>query len=546
MARSWRRSVWLGIALVLNVRSLAAQAPAADITIVAEEGRSVLPVSEFAGKPMVSLSAVAELIDAEIRPASEKAVLLSARGTVARISDESSFVPVGGKTVLLQGVPRLVAGEWFVPLDFLSRVLPSLSPLSVTYRDRERLLILGESFPRLEVRSQRDPSYTRVEVVTSPGVPIELSQTDREILLTIQAPYLDTDFDGEEILDGIVERIELERKERHYEVSVRLGRWFGTLKAFERTYPEHGVVLDLLKAHVPGAVHSTDVDIIQEDLRPTSERVGKDTGEGGPSELETIELSPDYATGGTDVPPLGPGGPARVRIVAIDPGHGGAEIGAEGGGGLIEKNVVLSIARQLRALLQQRLGLHVILTRDGDSNIGLDERAAIANNNKADLFISIHADASPRRDARGSSVYFLSYSSSGSGPSGSVAPVRGGTFSNGSELDFILWDMAQASHLSRSSQLAEILQEELQATTGGGKVNRGIKQNTFRVLKGATMPAVLVELGFISNPEEEDLLGTGEYQEHLAEALYRGVLRYKDAYEQEPRANQSVSSRDQP
>lgn len=491
---------------------------------------------------MVSLSAVAELIDAEIRPASEKAVLLSARGTVARISDESSFVPVGGKTVLLQGAPRLVAGEWFVPLDFLSRVLPTLSALPVTYRDRERMLILGESFPRLEVRSERDPSYTRVEVVTSRRVPIELSQTDSEILLTIQAPYLDTDFKGEEILDGIVERIELERKERHYEVSVTLGKWFGTLKAFERTYPEHGVVLDLLKAHVPGAVRSTDVDTIQEDHRPTSERMG----EAGASELETIELSPGYATGETDVIPRAPGGPARVRIVAIDPGHGGVETGAEGGGGLVEKNVVLSIARQLRTLLQQRMGLRVILTRDGDSNIGLDERAAMANNNKADLFISIHADASPRRDARGSSVYFLSYSSSGSGPGGSVAPVRGGTFSNGSELDFILWDMAQASQLSRSSQLAEILQEELQATTGEGKVNRGIKQNTFRVLKGATMPAVLVELGFISNPEEEDLLGTGGYQEHLAEALYRGVLRYKDAYEQEPRANQSVSSRDQP
>ena len=92
--------------------------------------------------------------------------------------------------------------------------------------------------------------------------------------------------------------------------------------------------------------------------------------------------------------------------------------------------------------------------------------------------------------------------------------------------------MAQTSHLSQSSQLAEILQEELQSVAGGvERVNRGIKQNTFRVLRGATMPAVLVELGFISNPDEEKLLGSAEYQERLAEALYRGVRRYKDLFE---------------
>ena len=156
-----------------------------------------------------------------------------------------------------------------------------------------------------------------------------------------------------------------------------------------------------------------------------------------------------------------------------------------------------------RRILQERIGLRVILTRDGDRDLDLDERAAIANNNKADLFVSIHADASPRRDARGSSVYFLSYASTDQTHSVSMAQGRGASSPSGSSLDFILWDMAQASHLNQSSTLAEILQEELIRATGAEKINRGIKQNTFRVLKGATMPAVLVEVGFISNPEEE-------------------------------------------
>jgi N-acetylmuramoyl-L-alanine amidase len=229
-------------------------------------------------------------------------------------------------------------------------------------------------------------------------------------------------------------------------------------------------------------------------------------------------------------------GPTRLRMVAIDPGHGGAEVGAEGRSGLVEKDLVLSIARRLRELLQERLGIQVILTRDGDRDLALDERTAVANNNKADLFVSIHADASPSRDATGSSVYFLSYSSSDAEGAVTSARGRGAAVAGDAGLDFILWDMAQASHLNQSSRLAEIFQEELLTTTGSEKGNRGIKQNTFRVLKGATMPAVLVEVGFISNPEEEELLKTSDHQERLAEALYRGVLRFKDVYEYQPRA----------
>ena len=209
-------------------------------------------------------------------------------------------------------------------------------------------------------------------------------------------------------------------------------------------------------------------------------------------------------------------------------------MGARGPGGFEEKAVTLQVARRLRALIETRLGVRVILTRDDDRAVSPDQRAALANNSKADLFVSIHADASPIRDASGSSVYFLSYSSSGG--EGAVTSARGRAVPGDASLDFILWDMAQASHLNQSSRLAEIFQEELLTATGSEKSNRGIKQNTFRVLKGATMPAVLVEVGFISNPQEEELLKTRQHQERIAEAMYRGVLRFKDVYEFEPRA----------
>lgn len=531
-----------------------AQSPS-EITVMTEAGPRSIPISRFDGVEMVPLELLSRLVGAKLRPAEDRsAINLTVDGKMARVSDGRVFVPVEGRLVALSSPARLMSGNWFVPLDFLSKVLPSVSDTSVTYRARERMLLIGEEFPALKIHARTSPSFTRIDIDTSDPVPIEVTQGGDEIRVTIQTPYVQTRFENEEILDEVVNRISLERGDTSYMLTIELGKRFGTLKAFEKSGRNHGLVLDLLRSRVPTAAEERggEPEEIEEILRSMEERAAAVAtenealaeqepmlGEDGEviTDFDTIELAPDYEVGVARSPglPLSTGdGPARLSIVTIDPGHGGAEIGAEGSVGLIEKNLVLSIARQLRQLLQEQLGLRVILTRDGDRNLSLDERAAIANNNKADLFVSIHADASPRRNARGSSVYFLSYSSSDADSQRvTMAQDRG---SGGGDLDFILWDMAQASHLSQSSRFSEILQEELLSATGSGRANRGIKQNTFRVLKGATMPAVLVEVGFISNADEEKLLTTKDYQNKLAEALFRGVLRFKDLYESEPRS----------
>jgi N-acetylmuramoyl-L-alanine amidase len=218
-----------------------------------------------------------------------------------------------------------------------------------------------------------------------------------------------------------------------------------------------------------------------------------------------------------------------VRTVVIDPGHGGENVGAQGPGGTLEKDVALSIARRLRAELVNARGLQVFLTRDTDKEVELDERTAIANNYKADLFVSIHANASRARGARGSEVYFLSYQASDDESrrmaqlEGMAEPLGGAT--PGSDLALILWDMAQAEHLEESSALASRIQEELAVVTGSE--GRGVKQAPFRVLVGAAMPAVLVEVAFISNPEEEKLLGSDGYQATIAASLARGIERFR-------------------
>jgi len=218
-----------------------------------------------------------------------------------------------------------------------------------------------------------------------------------------------------------------------------------------------------------------------------------------------------------------------VRTVVIDPGHGAENVGAEGEAGTLEKDIALAIARKLRAELVNARGLQVFLTRDRDVEVGLDERTAIANNYKADLFVSVHANASRARGAKGSEVYFLSYQASDD-ESRWVAQMEGAAepiahAPAGSDLALILWDMAQAEHLEESSALASRIQEELAVVTGSE--GRGVKQAPFRVLVGATMPAVLVEVAFISNPEEEKLLASDAYQSKIAASLARGIERFR-------------------
>ncbi|MFQ5718646.1 MAG: N-acetylmuramoyl-L-alanine amidase [Acidobacteriota bacterium] len=218
-------------------------------------------------------------------------------------------------------------------------------------------------------------------------------------------------------------------------------------------------------------------------------------------------------------------GPGRVHTVVLDPGHGGEENGAEGPTGLLEKDVVLQVARRLRIHLERR-GYDVYLTRDRDVNLSLDERAAVANNRQADLFVSIHANASPGRRARGAETYYLSLDRAAR--SEHVAEPETAYLSGSGRddpLKMILWDMAQSSWLAESQRLAEIVQAEFNRVLD--IPDRGVKQAPFRVLVGATMPAVLVEVGFISNAEEEERLRDAAFLDRLVGALARSIDSYR-------------------
>ncbi len=224
-----------------------------------------------------------------------------------------------------------------------------------------------------------------------------------------------------------------------------------------------------------------------------------------------------------------------IRTVVIDPGHGGKETGAIGPAGSAEKELTLLLAKTLATRLEQTLSVRTVLTRTDDVDLALDERSALANQNKADLFLSIHLNSSVGRGAVGAETYFLSLQASDQRAAdaaavenyvGAAAAPAG---SDDFELQLLLWDLAQSQHLAASQRLATMIQEELNRDLD--LRDRGVKQAPFRVLMGAAMPAVLVELGFISTKDEEQRLRTPEYRAQLVETLVRAVGRFKLEYE---------------
>ncbi len=227
-----------------------------------------------------------------------------------------------------------------------------------------------------------------------------------------------------------------------------------------------------------------------------------------------------------------PGDFTRMITVALDPGHGGEDPGAVGRGGNYEKDVVLAIARRLKARLEQQPNVRVLLTRDGDYFVPLHVRVQKARKVQADLFVSVHADAFIEPTARGSSVFALSEKGASSTAARwlankeNAADLIGGINIRNKHphLASVLLDLSTTAQINDSLKLAKHVLNEI------GTINRlhkpHVEQAGFAVLKAPDIPSILVETAFISNPEEEAKLTDEKYQDQMADALMRGIIRY--------------------
>jgi N-acetylmuramoyl-L-alanine amidase len=218
----------------------------------------------------------------------------------------------------------------------------------------------------------------------------------------------------------------------------------------------------------------------------------------------------------------------KIGKIVIDPGHGGHDTGTIGPNGLEEKDLVLDVSRRLGKLLQTRLGAEVIYTRKDDTFIPLETRTAIANEEAADLFVSVHANSSHDPDARGVETYYLNFTSS---PEALEVAARENAVSEKSihELQDLVKKIALKEKIDESQEFASDVQSSLHsglAAKNPGVRDRGVKKAPFIVLIGAHMPSILAEISFVSNPGDERRLGTSEYRQKIAESLYRGIAKY--------------------
>jgi N-acetylmuramoyl-L-alanine amidase len=223
-----------------------------------------------------------------------------------------------------------------------------------------------------------------------------------------------------------------------------------------------------------------------------------------------------------------------VARIVIDPGHGGHDPGAKARG-IEEANLVLDVALRLEALLKD-VGVEVVMTRRSDTFIALEERTAIANRVGADLFLSIHSNASASESARGVETYFLNFAANPEAEAVAARENAGGarTMRN---LPDIVRAIALNNKLDESRDFASMVQSSLYTKlqkTNKSVRNLGVKQAPFMVLVGATMPSVLAEISFITNKQEATLLKTDKYKQQIAEALLAGVLRYQQALKKVP------------
>jgi N-acetylmuramoyl-L-alanine amidase len=423
---------------------------------------------------------------------------VTARTQSIVLTPGQSLASVGGRLISLPAAPAREGRSWFVPVDFVPRALGPALATPLELRKPSRLILVGGvRVPRIAGNVENLGALARLTLDVAPQTPHVIAQEGTRLVLKFEADALDAALPAASAPDLIQ--------------NIRLGEGAS-------------LVLDLGPRF--GSYRTSDLPGERGAGRIVIDVITQTTTAVAPSPAAT----PPPVTPATAPPPLLDIPPSGgLRTIVVDAGHGGSEDGAHGPGGTMEKDVTLAVARRLKAALEARMGVRVILTRDGDATVDLDERAALANNNKADLFVSLHANASVRASAAGAEVFYLSLDEYGDqaqrvakGETEALPVFGGGTRA----IEVILWEMAQARYIEESAVLAKEVESGLRERVPMSP--RAIQQAPFRVLVGANMPAVLVEMGFITNADQERQLKSEAFQASIVQSLVDSISRYRD------------------
>jgi N-acetylmuramoyl-L-alanine amidase len=467
--------------------------PAVPLSLLSRDGRRPVPTIILNNQELIALDDVANLFQVAVREdALAGGVTVTYRGRTIVASSEQPMVSVNGRLVALPSPVIRLRNRWFVPVEFLSRALAPIYDARIDLRRASRLLIVGDlRVPRAVVRFEQAGPPTRFTIDANPATTATVTQESGLLLIRLDADALDATLPSGGA--GLIEQI-------------RPGDQPATIVA--QLTPRAGAYRVTSLAEATGT--QTTIEVM-------------------PAETTDVAPPPPPAPPAV-ADPLPPIAMPRavLQTVVIDPGHGGAETGATGTSGTVEKQITLEVARRIKATIEARLGIRVLLTREDDRAVGADERAALANNNKAELFLSLHLNGAPSTALKGAEVFYLHLDREGeaarrAAEAESVAlPALGG---GSRPIDVIRWDLAQARHIESSAILASMLEEELRTRVEMGP--RPIQQAPLRVLVGANMPAALIEMAYLTNQADEQRVTSADFQAAMTQAIYETVLRFR-------------------
>src|SRR5688572_14436544 len=478
----------------------------APITVLSREGRRTLPAVEVQGHQMVGLDDLATLFQLQLREdAAARAVTATYKNQTIVLTPDQSLVSASGRLVSLPAPLTRRNNRWLVPVEFISRALAPIYDVRLDFRPAARLLVIGDlRVPRVAAQYDDGPASLRVTFEITPRATATVTQEQGRLLLRVDADSIDASLPPppqQQLLTGI-------RATEPTTIQMDLGQRFSTFRASPPVSSGAAVVVtvELLAA-------------------------GADT-----SAAPNAPIAPNAPVAPSgELPVFSGAARPTIRTIVIDPGHGGEESGVKGPGGALEKDVTLAVARRVKAAIEGRLGMRVLLTHEGGTRVDADGRAAIANNNKADLFISLHANGSLQPGVRGAIIYTLSPDRVGedarrqSQADKTVLPVFGG---GSREVALVEWELAQAAHVDGSNAFAGIVDQRLRTTAGLPTV--ALQRAPLRSLAGTNMPAVLIEMAYLTNAEEEKLLSSGDFQNGIALALTEAVAAFRDHVDQAP------------
>lgn len=481
-------------------------APASPLTLITREGRRPVASTVLNGQEFIGLDDLAALLMLAVREdALAGGVTVTYKGRTVVASADQPMASVNGRVVTLAAPIARAGRRLLVPLDFIPRAIAPIYDSVIELRRASRLLIVGNvRVPRAAIRLEAAGPPTRLTVDVVPPFAVSTAFDAGRVLVRVDADALDiaTTPAGAGLIDQI------RTGDQTTTIAIALNARAGTPRISTTTTNESTRVL----VEVPVAAQ-------QETAAPPP-----------PPPPAPAPAAPTEAP-----PPLLAARTARLQTMVVDAGHGGEDNGVRGPKGTLEKQITLDAARRLKRLVESRLGVRVVMTRDDDRAVSLDERNAIANNSKADLFLSLHTNGSPLASVKGTEVYYLRLDRAGEEARRNAAatelilPVVGGITR---PIDIIPWDLAQASHVDASSRFASMLEEELEKRVPAGP--RPLQQAPMRVLSGANMPAALIEMVYLTNGEQEQRVKSDDFQGALVEAIYGAIVRFKAYLEAPP------------